>query len=92
MLASHFSMDVAHHKWILSPVGTLHNQSAEDVALIVLDSAVAQEGCEFLLEKLLTVVCFLISDIFLHHRDLRWAYAECSIPLLPGEFGSHPMG
>jgi hypothetical protein len=32
------------------------------------------------------VVCFLISDIFLHHRDLRWAYAECSIPLLPGEF------
>src|SRR5208283_3658682 len=60
--------------------------------LVVLDSAVAEEGREFLLERLLSMVYLLILDVPLHHGNLRRAYAERPIALLPREIRPHPMG
>src|SRR5438270_3733241 len=69
--------------------------SSENMFRIKFNPELLQKPYELLLKRHLAMMPFLVRNISLNRAQIGFAYAECSIAFLPGEFHSvlvHPAG
>jgi hypothetical protein len=78
----------ARKRWVKvkeRPERRRRDTSSENVAWIIFNAVLLQQRNEFLFKRHFAVMPFLILNVPHHRRNVRLAYPEPAVPLLPGE-------
>jgi hypothetical protein len=86
----------ARERWVKieeSPERQRRDRSSENVSRVVFNAVLLQQRNEFLFKRHFAVMPFLILNVPHDRRNIRLAYPESAVPLLPGkpsELVGHP--